>query len=183
MIPNFLVFSFLHYFEKNKIKTSSGYKNRELRLTDKPEWTWNDYSWTAGSHMDPRVVDITEEMGKWMDLKCAQPNNTNIMRNPQGESWLGPTWLGVEGGGGMMMTLCYREPGMQLKHQPASRRELYSCHLLSYMFPGMIPTPILAVGQETVDTKSEFASWMFRLQIYPSRHQESLKRWKKWEKS
>lgn len=100
MIPNFLVFSFLHYFEKNKIRTSSGYKNSEPGPKDKPGWTWNDYSWTAGSHMDPIVVDATEKMGKLMGLKCAQPNNTNIVRNLQVESWLGPTWpvvLVVEG--------------------------------------------------------------------------------------
>ena len=36
MIQNFLFFSFLHYFEKNKIMTSNGYNRREVRPIDKP---------------------------------------------------------------------------------------------------------------------------------------------------
>ena len=104
MIQNFLVFSFLHYFEKNKIMTSSGYNRRELRPIDKPVWTWNDYSWIVGFQMDPKAVDATEEMGGLMDLDCGQPDNTNIVRNAR-ESLEDP----VAGGGrgvGMMMALC-----------------------------------------------------------------------------
>ena len=81
-----MVFSFLHYFEKNKIMTSSGYNRREPRPIDKPGWTRNGYSWIAGFQMDPRAVDTTEEMGGLMDLDCGQPGNTNIMRNAPGES-------------------------------------------------------------------------------------------------
>ena len=160
MIPNFLVFSFLHYFEKNKIKTSSGYKNRELRLTDKPEWTWNDYSWTAGSHMDPRVVDITEEMGKWMDLKCAQPNNTNIMRNPQGESWLGPTWLGVEGGWDDDDLMLQR--AWDAAEAPASLQEralLMSSSLLHVPWHDSYPHPCCGPGN------SGYKVWICKLDV------------------
>jgi len=88
----------------------------------------------------------------------------------------------VAGGGrglGMVMALCEREPGTRLKHQPASRRQFYWCHFFPFMLPGMVCALILTVAQEIADTKSEFASWMFRLKNYSSRHSrksEEMKR-------
>lgn len=43
----------------------------------------------------------------------------------------------------------------------------------------MVCTLILTVAQEIADTKSEFASWMFRLKNHSSRHQDSLEEMKR----
>lgn len=69
--------------------------------------------------MDPRA-GATEEMGGLMDLDCGQPDNTNIVRNAR-ESLDEDPVAGV-GGQGDDNGLMWREPGTQLKHQPASRR-------------------------------------------------------------
>lgn len=77
---------------------------------------------TAGFPMDPRVGDATEEMRSLMDLKCAQPNNTNIVRNARGESWLGPSsweWgLGDGDDDGLML-----ERAWDTAEAPASLQE------------------------------------------------------------
>lgn len=131
MIPNFLVFSFLR---RIKLRQAMSIKTK-LGPTDKPGRTWNDYSWTAGSHTHPRAVDATEEMGKLMAVRCAQPNHTNIVRNPRGESWLGPSWLGImmEEGNADDLTL---QSAWGIAEAPASLRErasicmIFSLHIL-----------------------------------------------------
>lgn len=118
----------------------------------------------AGSYMDPRVVDVTEELGKLMDVKCAQPNNTNIVRNPKGKSWLGPSWLWVVHADDLIL-----ERAWGMAETPASLPERdFTCIAFSpsYSLAWFLPF-LLTVGQETGDTKSTFTSWMFRWRIIP----------------
>lgn len=113
MIPHFLVFSFLRDFKKIKIKTSSGYENSEMGPTDNPGWTWNDYSWTPGLWM------LQEGWGSWW-ISSVLSQKTQTWWEILGEVFGGDP-VGWGRVGGMLMTLCWREPGAQWKCQSRER--------------------------------------------------------------
>lgn len=104
-------------------------------------------------------MDVTGGVGKLMDLKCSQPKNTDIVRNPWRGSWWEPSWLGSCWGDVNDLML---ERAWGIVEAPIMRKSLYLSYFLVLTFPGLMPTPILTVGQEIVDAKSECTSWMLR---------------------
>lgn len=82
MIPNFLVFSFLHILKSLKLRQAGAIKTGNWD----PQIIWDGHEVTLNRPLAPSVVDAAGEMGKLMELKCAQPSNTNMVGNAQGES-------------------------------------------------------------------------------------------------
>lgn len=162
MIPHFLVFSFLPDFEKIKIKTSSGYENSGMEPTDKPGWTWNDYSRTPGLWV------LQEGWGSWWISSVLAKKHKHCEKS-SGRVLVGTQLAGVFGG--MLMTLCWREPGAQWKRQSWERACIWVIFSSSHFLAWCLPQSLLWARKQWIQSLNVQAA---QIKNCPSRHQERL---------